>query len=457
MRRDTRMFDDPLQFYSQSVRLGVVVAVVILVGAAAMAYFKPLGKLSGAGLLADSATNELYVILSGQLHPVYNLTSARLVLGAPANPSVVNSAELKNISSNMFKGHAIGIPGAPYATPVSPDTASVWTLCDTVAGADSTARAVQTSVIAMPVHTTDLIGRIRPNEALLVSYQGRGWIVTSEGRHALDLSDRALTLALGIPVTAKPSPISEGVFNALRDLGPWQLPPVPAMGAPNSLGLPENLAIGSVFQTPGESGPQYFVVLPDGIARVNATTADALRGTESNGLVVPPEVESRLVVSISQRAYPSPLPDEVLTILSRQEVPTLCWTWERRAGDKAAKTAVLAGRHLPIQPSTLSFGTKQIRGTATVFVDTGEYVTLQSPDPRYGEPLSYIDPQGVRFRMPDPETANSLGLKSPKTAPWEVVRLLVDGPVLSRRAALLEHDTLPADPSPRIVTTAGSP
>jgi len=30
-----------------------------------------------------------------------------------------------------------------------------------------------------------------------------------------------------------------------------------------------------------------------------------------------------------------------------------------------------------------------------------------------------------------------------------VVGLLVDGPVLSKSAALLEHDTLPSDPSPR--------
>ncbi|KAB7823401.1 type VII secretion protein EccB, partial [Mycobacterium tuberculosis] len=30
VRRDTRMFDDPLQFYSRSIALGIVVAVLIL-------------------------------------------------------------------------------------------------------------------------------------------------------------------------------------------------------------------------------------------------------------------------------------------------------------------------------------------------------------------------------------------------------------------------------------------
>jgi hypothetical protein len=57
----------------------------------------------------------------------------------------------------------------------------------------------------------------------------------------------------------------------------------------------------------------------------------------------------------------------------------------------------------------------------------------------------------VRYGLPDEETANTLGLRAPMTAPWQVVSLLVDGPVLSKQAALLEHDTLPADPNPRRV------
>lgn len=70
--------------------------------------------------------------------------------------------------------------------------------------------------------------------------------------------------------------------------------------------------------------------------------------------------------------------------------------------------------------------------------------------------MYYIDPQGVRYGVPNAETAKSLGLSSPQNAPWEIVRLLVDGPVLSKDAALLEHDTLPADPSPRKVPAGAS-
>lgn len=136
---------------------------------------------------------------------------------------------------------------------------------------------VQTAVIAMPLEIDASIDPLQSHEAVLVSYQGETWIVTTKGRHAIDLTDRALTSSMGIPVTARPTPISEGMFNALPDMGPWQLPPIPAAGAPNSLGLPDDLVIGSVFQIHTDKGPQYYVVLPDGIAQVNATTAAALR------------------------------------------------------------------------------------------------------------------------------------------------------------------------------------
>ena len=130
VRRDTRMFDDPLQFYSRAVSAGIVIAVLVCLGAALLAYFKPLGKRGGDTLLVDRSTNQLYVVMpgTGQLRPVYNLTSARLVLGNAGTPMAVKSDEL----DRMPKGQPIGIPGAPYATPVAGVAQSMWTLCDTV-------------------------------------------------------------------------------------------------------------------------------------------------------------------------------------------------------------------------------------------------------------------------------------------------------------------------------------
>jgi type VII secretion protein EccB len=449
VRRDTRMFDDPLQFYSRAVSLGIVIAVLICLGAALLAYFKPLGKRGGDTLLVDRTTNQLYVSLpgNGQLRPVYNLTSARLVLGNPSNPVAVKSDELNRLA----KGQPIGIPGAPYATPVAAAPASTWTLCDTITKPESVAPTVSPSIVVLPLVTDGSVGPMRDNQGVLITYHDKDWLVTHDGRHAIDLSDagRAVTSAVGIPVTAKATPISEGLYNALPNSGPWQLPQVPAAGAPNTLGLPANLVNGSVFQTVTDDGEQKYVVLPDGVAKVNGTTAAALRATNSYGLVAPPSVESSVVAKITEQVYVSPLPDQPLDMLQRQDDPTLCWAWERAPGDQAPKTSVIVGRHLPIDSSLLDTGIDQIVGESKVFINGGQFVRLQSPDPRYGESLYYIDPQGVRYGLPNEETARNLGLSGPRTAPWQVVGLLVDGPVLSKSAALLEHDTLPADPSPR--------
>jgi type VII secretion protein EccB len=449
VRRDTRMFDDPLQFYSRAVMIGIVLAVLICLGAALLAYFKPLGKRGGDSLLVDRTTNQLYVVMPGtdQLRPVYNLTSARLVLGNPGTPSAVKSDEL----NRMSKGQPIGIPGAPYATPVSSVAESTWTLCDTVTKAESVAPKVNTSVIVLPLVRDSSVGPMRPDQGMLVTYEGGDWLVTDRGRHAIDLGDRAVTSAVGIPVTAKATPISTGLFNALPNVGPWQLPQIAAAGAPNTLGLPANLVIGSVFQTVTESGEQQYVVLPDGVAKVNDPTAAALRAGNSYGLVAPPAVESSVVARIAEQVYVSPLPDKALEMQLREETPTLCWSWQRQPGDQGAKISVISGRRLPIPAAALNNGIDQIGGDATVFINGGQFIRLQSPDPRYGESMYYVDPQGVRYGIPNDDTAQDLGLTGPLTAPWQVVSLLVDGPVLSKQAALLEHDSLPADPNPRKV------
>jgi type VII secretion protein EccB len=453
VRRDTRMFDDPLQFYSRAVSAGITIAVLVCVGAALLAYFKPLGKRGGDTLLVDRSTNQLYVVMpgTGQLRPVYNLTSARLVLGNEKTPVAVKSDEL----NKMPKGQPIGIPGAPYATPVG-GSQSMWTLCDTVTKPESVAPTVETSVIVRPLSLDSSVSAMAPDQGVLVSYKDNDWLVTNDGRHTIDLADRAVTSAVGIPVTAKATPISEGLFNALPNAGPWQLADVPAAGAPNTVGLPPNLVIGSVFTTVGDSGEQHYVVLPDGVAKVNDTTAAALRATNSFGLISPPSVESSVVAKIPEQVYTSPLPDKPLQIQLREDAPTLCWAWQREPGDQSPKTTVISGRRLPIASSALTTGIKQIGGTSTVYIDGGQYVRLQSPDPRYGESLYYIDPQGVRYGLPNEETAKTLGLIGPKTAPWQAVSLLVDGPVLSKQAALLEHDTLPADPNPRKLEGAQS-
>ena len=441
------MFDDPLQFYSRAVSAGIVIAVLVCLGAALLAYFKPLGKRGSDTLLVDRTTNQLYVMIpgTGQLRPVYNLTSARLVLGNAGTPVAVKSDEL----NRMPKGQPIGIPGAPYATPVGGAQFDV----DVVRHRDQAReRRAQrgdvgdrATVAARRLGRSDAPRRGRAGELREQQLAGHrrpaGTTSTS--------SDRALTSAVGIPVTAKATPISEGLFNALPNAGPWRLPDIARFGEPNTVGLPPNLVIGAVFKALTEDGEQHFVVLPDGVARINGTTAAALRATNSFGLISPPSVEASVVARIAEQVFASPLPDEPLEILLREDAPTLCWAWQREPGDQAPKITVITGRHLPIAPSAMNTGIDQIGGDATVYIDGGQvHPAAVAGSALRREPLLHRS-AGRALRAARRGDGNTLGLTAPLTAPWQVVSLLVDGPVLSKQAALIEHDTLPADPNPR--------
>ena len=217
VRRDTRMFDDPLQFYSRAVTAGIIIAVLVCLGAALLAYFKPLGKRGEDSLLVDRSTNQLYVVMpgTGQLRPVYNLTSARLVLGNAGAPVAVKSDEL----GRMPKGQSIGIPGAPYATPVAVVAQSKWTLCDTVAKPESVAPTVDTSVIVSAVGARQL-GRPdapRPGRAGVLQGQRlaghQRWQACNRPRRPCrDFGGRN-------PGDRQATPISEGLFNALPNAG----------------------------------------------------------------------------------------------------------------------------------------------------------------------------------------------------------------------------------------------
>ena len=95
--------------------------------------------------------------------------------------------------------------------------------------------------------------------------------------------------------------------------------------------------IGSVFKTVTEIGEQHYVVLPDGVARVNDTTAAALRATNSYGLIAPPSVEASVVAKIAEQVYTSPLPDKPLEILLREDAPDAVLGVGARAGRPGAR------------------------------------------------------------------------------------------------------------------------
>ena len=120
---DTRMLVDPLRSQSRAVLVGALLLITGVAGCFVFSFIRPSGVAGDSAILADRDTSALYVRLGEQLHPVLNLTSARLIAGRPENPDMVQGGELDRFP----RGNLVGIQSlrsdwrrTPPATPTGP-------------------------------------------------------------------------------------------------------------------------------------------------------------------------------------------------------------------------------------------------------------------------------------------------------------------------------------------------
>src|ERR1700712_3038109 len=123
---DTRMLVDPLRSQSRAVLMGVLILITGVIGCFVLSLSRPNGVAGANAVLADRDTAALYVRVNDELHPVLNLTSARLIAGKPVNPVQVKSSELDKFP----RGNVIGIPGAPERMVQNTSRDADWTVCD---------------------------------------------------------------------------------------------------------------------------------------------------------------------------------------------------------------------------------------------------------------------------------------------------------------------------------------
>ena len=136
VRGDARMLDDPLAAQSISLVIGAVLAVVAVAVVAVLAVLRPAGDLGDAPIVLVRESGALYVRIDDRVHPVFNLASARLVAGSPAEPRIVSQRAV----DRALRGPMVGIPDAPpHLAPTLAD--AQWTVCDD-------ARSELTTVIA---------------------------------------------------------------------------------------------------------------------------------------------------------------------------------------------------------------------------------------------------------------------------------------------------------------------
>ena len=78
-------------FYSRSAVLGILISVLILFGRLGDGVLQAAGQTRQRQFVRRPHDQSALLMVSGQLHPVYNLTSARLVLGNSGRADGVKS------------------------------------------------------------------------------------------------------------------------------------------------------------------------------------------------------------------------------------------------------------------------------------------------------------------------------------------------------------------------------
>ncbi|KZS64119.1 MAG: type VII secretion protein EccB [Mycobacterium pseudokansasii] len=457
-----RMEIEPGRRQTLAVVASVSAALVICLGALLWSFISPSGQLNESPIIADRDSGALFVRVGDRLYPALNLASARLITGRPDNPHLVKGSQI----ASQPHGPLVGIPGAPNQFYPKSPPASSWLVCDTVSTSSSLGSSQGVSVTVID-GTPDLSSHrrvLKGSDAVVLSYGGDAWVIREGRRSRIDATNRSVLLPLGLTPeqVSQARPMSHALYDALP-VGPELLvPEVPNAGAPATFpGAPG--PVGTVLVTPQISGPQqYSLVLADGVQTLPPLVAQIMQNAGRPGNTKPVTVEPSALAKmpVVNRIDLSAYPDEPLNVLDIRENPSTCWWWERTRGENRARVKVISGPTIPVAThemhKVVDLVKADMSGREADHVYFGpDYanfvaVTGNNPAAQTTESLWWLTDAGARFGVEDTKEAReALGLSlAPSMAPWVALRLLPQGPTLSRADALVEHDTLPMDMTP---------
>ncbi|WP_282776053.1 type VII secretion protein EccB [Nocardia sp. CC201C] len=476
IRRDVRMLHDPMRAQFRSLVVGAVLALLVVAGAVIMSFIRPQGSIGDANIVMGKESGALYVVVPDEndenaktLHPVLNLASARLIMGSNESPTSVKDNKLNSLP----RGPLLGIPGAPAALPGSGQgDRSQWTLCDTVqlsaSGGAAASQGATTTAIAGKLELSDRMNNVADNDALLVRAGDKTYLIYDGKRAEIDTANAVMQRSLRL-ADQQPRPITAGLLGAATEV-PSLTPPVIERGGEPGPGRLADIPIGGVIRVTGLSdadASDLYVVLQDGVQRVSEFTAQVIRNTDSRGMSDIPSIPPDLLSGINT-VHTLPVddfPEDTPTVIAAEDHPVACITWSKSGGagllqadategpaDRATVT-LLSGTRLPLsdsaKPVTLatSDGTGDRIDSVYIPPTTGEFVRVTGVEPgsQRRDSLFYVADNGIRYGVPDLDTASVLGLgNTPNLAPWAIIGQLVPGPTLSKQDALVSHDSVSA-------------
>lgn len=486
VRKDAVMLHDPMRTQVRATAVGLVLGLLGLAGFALFSVFRPAPNISQDVILVGKTSLTTFVVREedGQrvAHPVLNLASARLVAGTAAAVSIVADSALKG----MPRGPLLGIPGAPNALPSTDDRPSaIWTVCDRVSAGDGGNGPASPSTDGSGRPTTSVIvGSLvgaRPltaSEALYVrAPDGSDQLLFAGRRAVVDTSSAAVVRALNVSGQT-PRPASAGLLNAIPEVPQLGVPTVPGVGTVPRYPI-AGAKVGEVVDVKETDATEHFLVLTDGVQKVDGLVASLLVSSSSGHREIGTGVLGTVPntsAPIRVEDYPAVAP----TVLGTDELPVSCLSWDATAAGAQAdasapfqprlKILAQAGLPLPassrIVPLASAAGGPGVAAAAVAgfYLEPGQGAVVRARDT--GQPAPdgtrfLVSDTGTRFGISSGTTAEVLGLGlQTAPAPSAILALLPQGPALSTAAALRAHDGVAADPAAvqlPVPTSAGPP
>jgi type VII secretion protein EccB len=393
----------------------VIAAIALTVGVVLVGVFYGLikpGLPSGwdnGKLILVSDTGARFVTIDGELHPVINTASARLLL--PASEFAVITTDQQNLAGVSLNS-TLGIVGAPDELPPADKLVNTgWSACVT----DEAALDVRIGHDA-PAPTDD---------AVVVEADGERYVVVGERTFAVDASGSDAVLRAAGITALDPVDVSAQWLNLFVPGTP--LEPLVVENAGERL-PGTDLRVGEVVHIRGNAEEDRLLVQPDGTLADLSPLAWQLyllgSGADLEGVT---EVTSSAVADIPSAAEPAggeDWPTTGFTALEQDQRPCAVLTGE---GEKSR--TVLAAQDAA---ATATEGVRVASGH-------GALVHAGGRGAQNTGILTLIDATGTAYPLPGAteETVNRLGydLDDIGSAAQGWIDLLETGPALTEKAA----------------------
>ncbi len=406
---DVRMLSDPLSQRRRALWMGVGASVLAAAGAGILAWLQPNPDPGQAAIVA-SEQGQVFARAEGTLHPVPNLVSAQLIAGSPDQPAAIGAEELRQ----QRLGSPIGIEQAPGF--INPQATGGWVVCQGHLGAREAAFDTQPDAsepeLATIVHANLPARELGADEAVLLRAADQDWIFGAEGRRRLPEGElgQAVARALGIEERTPRWEVTEDFLSTIPEL--------PDYKAPGE--LPE------VWEADGG----VWASREDKLTRLTRVQADVLAGLGARTQRVPvsrvAQAEDSGDVDLGR------LPESAPRVLDAPAQPgDAPERWLCASSEGAPAVARPTGGLVPLagdSPAT-HFGGLEEGG---VGVDTGQARLV-------------VSATGTRHAVAGTPEWEALGISTPARVAWPLLRLLPEGPRLTREAALQAQPGQAAD------------